>query len=450
MSLNPLRIACMRKQNTEKLRLFTGIDELLSLRGARLKEARHLQEKDLSIVKKAALLCVGGRIAWVGPQKRLPTAQNLRQRGYKIEKEIALGGCQVLPGWVECHTHLVFAGARWKEFEARNRGLSYQALSKQGGGIFSTVRCVRRSSEKELLKSAQSRLKKFLLQGVTTLEIKSGYALNRKDELKTLRVIQQLQKQRGKGKKGKGSCCDIVSTFLGAHALPPEFKRRGRGSYLKYLKEKVLPLVQAGNLSGRVDIFIEPGFFSYVEGRAYLSYAQKRGFDLCIHADQLQYGGGSRLGIELGAKSIDHVVYIKKGEIQALAKSPTTAVLLPGADFYLNSKYPPARELLEAGVRVALATDFNPGSCPSQSLELMGVLARAEMKMTLPEVIGAYTLGAAYALGKEQEVGSLEVGKWANFLCLESDDWRSLFYEIRPQCSEKRHQRVYFRGKLQS
>lgn len=271
----------------------------------------------------------------------------------------------------------------------------------------------RQAKKSELIQASQKRVDRFVKAGVTTLEIKSGYALEKKGEIKQLEVAHSMKGPR------------IVTTFLGAHALPPEFK--SHKDYLDYLLKQVFPVLQKKKLCWRIDIFVEKQFFEYEEAKNYLLQAKAMGFDLTIHADQLSLSGGTQLAVELGAQSADHVIQLGEKEIQALAKSPTTAVLLPMADLYMKCNYPPARKLIDEGARVALATDFNPGSCPSQDIQLTGLLARLQMKMSLPEVIGAWTVGGAWALGLK-DVGVLQAGFKADFQVLDNG-WRGLFYE---------------------
>lgn len=391
--------------------LVTNISEMLTLAPANEKEGRRITEKDLGIKTNQAMYVVSGRIEWLGAQKEIP---KILARNKKI-KEVSMKGQTLLPGFVECHTHLVFAGHRAEEFELRNQGVSYQEISKRGGGILSTLQETRAISERVLFAMSQKRVDDFVSQGVTTLEIKSGYSLDLKNEIKMLKVINKLRGPR------------VVATFLGAHAKPPEFA--SHWGYLQYLRDKVLPKIKKLNLASRVDIFVEKGFFESEESRQYLAAAKDLGFDLVVHADQLTLSGGANLCIELGARSGDHLLQIRDLEINKLARSNVTCVLLPAADLYMKCAYPPARKLIDAGARVALATDFNPGTCPTQDVALVGLLARLEMKMTLPEVIAAYTVGASYALNLANEVGSLEVGKYADFLCT-SNSWQETFYSV--------------------
>lgn len=404
--------------------LLKNISTLLTLQGAAAKGGRHVKEEDLGVHSDQSLLIEKEKIAWVGPTKKLPREFAKK----KTLRELNMKGKTVLPGFIESHTHLVFAGDRAAEFEMRNQGVSYQEIAARGGGILSTMRNTRKASVAELAQSGQQRADHFVSQGVTTLEIKSGYGLSLKDEVKVLQAAQKITGPR------------TLKTFLGAHALPPEFKTYE--AYLDYLALKVLPVIKKKKLATRVDVFIEKGFFPPEASEKYLRQAQALGFDVLVHADQLSLSGGTDVAVRIGALSGDHLLQVTDSEIHKLAKSETTCMLLPAADLYMKCKYPPARQMIDAGARVALATDFNPGSSPTQDLNLVGLLARLEMKMTLPEVIAAYTVGAAYALNLQQEVGSLEVGKSADILCIESD-WRTLFYNVGK--SEKKL--VFSRGR---
>jgi len=349
---------------------------------------------------KMAMIIENGLISWIGPQNKIP-------KKIKFKKEIDLKKKKVLPAFIECHTHSLFAGSRADEFELRNNGVSYLEIAKKGGGILSTMKKTRTASAQELLASTQERVNNFIRQGVATVEIKSGYALDFKNEIKSLQVINKIKTAR------------VIPTFLGAHAKPPEYDSYAK--YLEYLAKEVLPTVKKKKLSNRVDIFIEKNFFEAPAARTYLSAAKRLGFEITIHANQLSLSGGAELALELQAQSADHVIHLTDETIQYFARSKTVAVLLPAADLYMKCAYPPARNLIDSGATVALATDYNPGSCPTQDLSLVGLLARLEMKMTLSEVFKAYTINAARALGIDHEEGSLSVGKRANFICTDAD-----------------------------
>ena len=390
------------------LTVFSQIGHLVTMAGASAKAGRRVQSQDLSIIEDAAIVEQAGRILWIGKETELPTWA----KGAPFQQ---LGGATVIPGLVECHTHLVYAGDRAAEFEKRNRGDSYQSIAAGGGGILSTVRATRAAHEDELVKMGQVRVDRFMAQGVSTIEAKSGYGLSLESELKILRAQARLERAR------------VVSTFLGAHAVAPEFE--SASDYVAFLMREALPQVAKEKLATRVDIFLEKGYFEAELAKRYLQAAQALGFDLAVHADQLTRAGGAQVAVELGARSAEHLVMIEEPEIRILAASETTCVLLPTADLYMDCPYPPARALIDGGARVALATDFNPGTAPSQDVSLTGVLGRVRMKMSFAETLSAYTVGAAYALGLETQVGSLEVGKFCDFAVL-NGDLHELFFEV--------------------
>jgi imidazolonepropionase len=396
------------KESSNKPIVFCGIDRLYTLAGAAKKSGRKITHKDLSLIQKAAFVCLDGKILWIGHEAKLP-------KGFVNLKSHSFKGATLLPGFVESHTHLIYGGTRACEFDWRNQGMSYQEIARRGGGILSSLKQTRAMKANALLVSAQKKVDEFIKQGVTTLEVKSGYALNFEGEKRLLKIAGKLKK------------IQIIRTYLGAHALPREFQTTK--DYIEHLTQIDLPKIKKQKLASRVDIFVEKGFFSKADGKKYLKAAQRLGFDLTIHADQLSLSGGSELAFEMAASSADHLIQIGENEISKFAIADVTATLLPGADLYMNCSYPPARKLIDAGARVALATDFNPGTCPTQDLSLIGVLARIQMKMTLAEVIGAYTIGGAYALRLQDQIGSLEVGKAANFCVLDSDI-DDLFYQI--------------------
>lgn len=389
---------------------FRHIDELFTFAGVAEKQGRKIVEADLGLVKKGGLLVEGGRILWVGEEKKLPKTF-LREK--KI-REVSLKQATVLPAFVECHTHLVFAGDRSEEFELRNQGVSYQEIAARGGGILHTMKATREASVKKLQESSQQKVDRFIEQGVATLEIKSGYALDLKNELKVLQVAQTLEGP------------EVVTTFLGAHARPPEFA--SHEEYLLYLTNEVLPVIRKKKLSSRVDIFVEKGFFESAASQIYLQKAKDLGFEIVVHADQLTLSGGTDIALKMGALSADHVLQIDDALIQKMSRSNLTAVCLPAADLYMKCAYPRARQMIDAGVRVALATDFNPGSSPTQDLALVGLLGRLEMKMSLPEVFAAYTMGAAYALNLHHRKGALIPGYDADFVS-SAETWKSFFYQ---------------------
>ena len=394
------------------LKCFRNIQELWTFQGVAQKQGRHIVEEDLGLINNAAMLCKEGWIVWVGKDSEL-TSQVVREvvGNLKVE-ECDFSHKIIMPAFVEAHTHSVFAGDRTLEFELRNRGWSYQQIAEQGGGIVSTVKATRSVSKEGLRELTQRRVDRFLKQGVGTLEIKSGYSLEEEGEIKILQVIKELTGPQ------------IVATYLGPHAILPDHSKE---EYQKQVIEQTLLKIAQNQLARRVDIFVERGYFDVHFARQYFTKAKQLGFEMAAHVEQLSHCGGVALALEFGAKSVDHIVEINEKDIQALGKSETTAMLLPAADFYLKIPYPKARNLIEQGARVALATDFNPGSSPTQDLSFVGLLARLEMKMTLPETLAAYTLNAAYALGLESVKGSIDLKKHCDFIVLE-DNLQSLFY----------------------
>lgn len=406
--------------------LFKNISEILTLSGAAKKNGRRVLESDLDIVPDALMACQNGKIVWVGPAKELPL-----KIARKKKKSIDLKGKVVLPGFVECHTHSLFGGNRAHEFEMRNQGMSYQEIGARGGGILSTVKATREASDKILFERLHQHVVEFVRQGVTTLEVKSGYGLNHAEELRLLKIIKKIK------------LIQCISTYLGPHAKSPD--AADYDSYIDEIISKTLPEVKKKKLSDRVDIFIDQGYFSLDMGKRYWQTAKKLGLDLVGHVEQLSSTGSAVAAAELGALSVDHLICLKDNEISQLAKTETTCVLLPTADLYLKMPYPPARKLIDAGARVALATDFNPGTGPSQDLALVGLLARLHMQMSLPETIAAYTIGAAHALKLGSVVGSLEPGKFANFIVLQNS-WRELFYQVGKmpiQSTWSKNKRIY-------
>ncbi len=395
-------------------KIFRQIGELYTFSGIAEKGGRMVSDGDLGRIQDAAIVAHDGRINWIGRDADLP-AEFTNKTGVQEE---SLQGAVVVPAFVEAHTHAVFAGDRSAEFDRRIRGESYQAIAASGGGILSTVRATRNASEEDLSDLTQKRIDRFVAQGVTTVEVKSGYGLSAEGELKALRAVKRLRGAR------------IVPTFLGAHAIPPE--AASPEAYVEFLIRDILPVVRSENLARRADIFVEQGYFLGAMAENYLRAAQALGFDLVVHAEQLSRSGGAELAVRLGARSAEHLIEINDEDIQRLAVSDVTCVLLPIADLYMKCAYPPARKLIDAGARVALATDFNPGTAPSQDLALVGVLARLEMKMTLAEVLSAYTVGAAYALGLENDLGSLSEGKFCDFSVLEGG-LNELFFEVGRQ-----------------
>jgi imidazolonepropionase len=365
---------------------------------------------DLQIVRDGGMLIRDGRIELIGP------SQEIEKRASGAEL-IDAGGRVVLPGFVDAHTHLVFAGNRLDDFERRARGETYEQIAKAGGGIWSTVEKTRAASEEELFAQAKKHAQWFLRFGTTTVEAKSGYGLTVQDELKILRVFQQI---------GEEGPLEIVPTFLGAHAVP---HRMTADEYVELVIGEMLPQVATENLAEFCDVFCERGYFDIEQSRKILDAARKLGLKLRIHADQLSNSGGAKLAADLGATTADHLEKTDDKGIAAMKSAGIQPVLLPGSVYALGSTgYPRARETIDAGLAVVLATDFNPGSSPTPSMPMIISLACTQMKLSPAEAIAAATINAAYSLGRGDRIGSLEPGKLANFSIFDCEDYRELAY----------------------
>jgi len=376
---------------------------------------------DLNVVENGCVLIEDGTIKWVGRTEDF---------SFEVGPDVDVLDATdkvVMPGFVDAHTHLAFAGGRENEFALRTQGLTYRQIAEQGGGIINTVKGVRETTKKELKKVADKRLDSMLRLGTTTVEIKSGYGLDFKNEIKMLEAINELNREHP---------IDVVPTFLGAHAVPPEFKERKR-EYVELVISEMIPYVGRKKLAKFCDVFCEQGYFTLEESRRILEEGKKFGLMPKVHADELTSGGGAELAAEVGAVSADHLEHISDAGIQAMKDKGTVAVLLPGVSFFLGHGYAPARELIDADVPVAIATDFNPGSCMSENMQLMMTIACTQMKMTPEEVITASTLNAAAALVLSHDIGSIEVGKKADVIILDIPNYQYLPYHFGVNHVEK-------------
>ena len=386
--------------------------QLVTLRGPARPRVR-AELRDLGILEDGALLVRDGRIAAAGRYLELKT---------QIAPETAVidaGGGVVLPGFVDAHTHLVFAGNRADEFERRIEGATYQEIAAAGGGIRATVRRTRAAGEDELLEAARRHARWFLAHGTTTVEAKSGYGLDTETECKMLRALRRLCHE---------GPLDIVPTFLGAHEVPEGCERE---AYIEAVIRDMLPRVAAERLAEYCDVFCEPHIFPEPAARRILQAAQALGLGLRVHADQFTLSGGARLAAELRAATADHLEWIDAASMDALAAAGVQPVLLPGSVYALGlQRYPDARAMIERGLAIVLATDFNPGSSPTASMPMILSLACTQMRMTPAEAVTAATINAACSLGRGGEIGSLEQGKRADFVMYGCSDYREIPYHF--------------------
>lgn len=376
-----------------------------------------LAEDRLGIIPRGNVAIKGGRVLWAGPSHQTSRHITL-SLGVKT---LDASGKVVMPGFIDSHTHLVFAGSREKEFELRIKGATYQEIAAEGGGIKSTVQRTRQATKEELVAIGKKHLDTMLSLGTTTVEAKSGYGLSTKEEIKMLEVLQDLVREHP---------LDIVPTFLGAHEIPPEYAGK-KEDYVRLVVEEMIPAVGKRKLATFCDVFCEEAVFSLEDSRLILEAGRRFGLLPKLHADELTPLGGAELAAELGAASADHLLFVSEKGMEALAEKGVVATLLPGTAFFLSlDRYAPARRMIEKGVTVALATDFNPGSSMTQSLPLITTIACTQMRLTPAEAILGVTINAARALRKENDIGSLSPGKQADLVILDIPDYRHLSYHF--------------------
>ena len=357
----------------------------------------------LGILENAYLLVEEDKIAGFGKMEDLN--REAVYAGGDIVKEIDATGRLVMPSYCDSHTHLVYAGSREIEYIDKIRGLSYEEIAKRGGGILNSCERIRKASEEELFDAAYDRIQEIAGFGTGAVEIKSGYGLDTESELKMLRVIRRLKAE---------TPLLIKSTFLGAHAVPLEYKGR-QTDYVDLIINEMIPMVAAEELADYIDVFCDKGFFTVEDTDRMLNAGMKYGLRAKIHANELDYSGGVQVGVKYNAISVDHLECMGEEEIACLLESETMPTVLPGAAFFLNMPYSPVRKMIQAGLPVALASDYNPGSSPSGNMKFIMSLGCINYKMLPEEVINATTLNSAYAMGVEEEAGSIAVGKLANF-----------------------------------
>lgn len=395
--------------------LVADCHQLLTCRGRTPKRKKNLQ--DVAQVEKGWIASYRGKIVFVGREDDFKKEFRLENNAYSIDGSGLVG----LPGFVDSHTHLPFAGTREKEFVLRLKGYTYQQLAEKGLGIQTSVKATRQASKEELISLCLSRLDSMLQHGTTTAEAKSGYGLNLEDEIKQLEALKEADRIHP---------VDIVPTFMGAHEVPLEYKSQ-KEDYIHLLIDEILPAVKEKNLAEFFDVFCEEGVYSVEESRRLARAAKEAGFKIRVHADEFSPLGGAQLAAEEGAASADHLLAVSEEGIQKLSESTTAATLLPAVPFFLmEEKRAPARKLIDQGAIVALATDFNPGSSMTESMLFVLQLAVYTMKMMIEEAINAATANGAYALAKHEEMGSLEVGKKMDLILCEVQNYPSLIYHL--------------------
>lgn len=380
-------------------KLYRNIHQLytVSVQGRSWKAGAEMQ--DAGLVENAWMTLKAGVIEGVGKMEDCPAVE-----GY--DEVVDCNGRIIFPGYCDSHTHIIFAATREGEFVDKIKGLSYEEIARNGGGILNSAGRLRAATETELLESAMIRAREMMLAGTTAFEVKSGYGLSTRDEVKMLRVAARLK---------EALPITVKSTFLGAHAVPPEYKGNQAG-YVNLIVQEMLPAIAAEGLADFVDVFCDEGFFTPDETARILEAGARYGLRPKIHANELAVSGGVQVGVAHQALSVDHLERITESEVQALKDSGTMPVALPGTSFFLRIPYTPARMILDAGLPLALASDFNPGSSPSGNMSLIFALACIQMRLLPQEALCALTLNGAYAMGIEGQEGSLEAGKWGNFV----------------------------------
>lgn len=400
--------------------LIKNAAEVVTCSGKRAKKGQEMS--DLRVIPDGAVVIEDGIITAVGGTQEV--GDQYDESNYEV---IDAAGKAVLPGFVDSHTHLVFGGYRAEEFSWRLRGDSYMEIMQRGGGIINTVKATQKATKAALLGSAKKRLNSMLSFGVTTAESKSGYGLDYETEIKQLEVMQQLHEEHS---------IDVVSTFLGAHAVPKDYKGR-EDAFIEFLIEKVLPIVSSRKLADFCDVFCEKNVFSVAQSRRLLRKAQEFGLGVKLHADEIVQLGGAELAAELGAVSADHLLQASDEGIKALAQAGVVATLLPGTAFSLKEPYARGRCMIDQGCAVALATDLNPGSCFTESIPLIFALAVLYMNLSIEEAVTAFTINGAAAVGRADNIGSLDVGKQGDAIILEFPSYKYIPYHIGVSTVEK-------------
>lgn len=389
------------------MKLFVNIKELVGVQEvSALKVGAEMDS--LNGIKDAFLLVEDGKIAQYGPMCDMP--QNLRDMAENAVLQsgeiVDATGRYIMPAFCDSHTHLVYAGSREQEFTDKIKGLSYQEIARRGGGILNSAKLLSQTSEESLFNSAMQRAREIMGQGTGAVEIKSGYGLNPQDEIKMLRVIARMKEE---------SPLTIKSTFLGAHAFPAKYADDHNG-YVEEIINEMIPMIASEGLAEYIDAFCEEGFFSVEDTDRIFNAGMKYGLRPKVHANQMGFSGGVQVGVKYNAISVDHLESTGADEFRALKESDTIATILPGATFFLNMQYAPARQIIDYGIPVAMASNYNPGSCPSGSLQFQMALACIAMKLTPAEALNACTINGAFAMGVDDMLGGITAGKQANII----------------------------------
>jgi len=406
--------------------------QLVTCSGFKAKQGKEMS--NLHVIENGALVIENGTIRSVGKTEDILNSFNDKENTNNEFNVIDASDKAVLPGFVDSHTHFVFGGYRAEEFSWRLRGDSYMDILERGGGILSTVKATRAAKKETLIKTGIKRLNSMLSFGVTTVEGKSGYGLDLKTEIKQLEVMKEINRRHP---------IDVVSTFLGAHALPEEYEGRA-DAFIDYIIDHVLPVVIDGNLAEFCDVFCEKNVFSIEQSRRLLLKAKENGLKIKIHADEIEQLGGTELAAEIGAISADHLLQSSDKGINSIAKAGVVATLLPGTAFCLKEPYAKGRYMIDNNCAVALASDFNPGSCFSESIPLIFALATLYMNIDTEEAITALTINGAAALGRADIIGSLDIGKYGDVIILKYPSYQFIPYHVGISTVEK----VIKRGRL--
>jgi len=397
--------------------LIKDISSLVTVAGNNEAPRKGESLKDIGEIKNGAVF-FDDKIIWVGTTLEAET--KLENQELIPDEVISLKGKTVFPGFIDSHTHLVFAGDRSAEFARRLAGATYQEIAREGGGILATVNAVRKASEDELFENASKYLKNAMRYGTIAIEIKSGYGLDVESELKMLRVIEKL---------GKEFPIDVVPTFLGAHDFPPEYKSRP-DDYVAVVCNEMIPQVAELGLAKYCDCFVDKGYYTIEQAAKIFETAQQYGMKVRVHADELADVGAAKFAASIGAISADHLLFVSDEGIEYMSKFGTIATLLPGTSYFLKMPYAPARKLIEQNVPIALATDFNPGSCFTENMQMILSLAVINLGLNCEEAIVASTINAAHSLELNPRLGSLEPGKDSTFAVLDAKSYIDIFYHF--------------------